>query len=148
MFFFLLNLISTCQNIFKTHLSAAIYHIIHDHVNTRDIAKHHSKMSTTINNPISFNCYKSENPADILLKLNLLCHPNLLLWEFLLIPTVALKEICDCFSKTTIHHDDFGDGGTPLQTQKITLHCLLVGGTMCGIAPTPRWSCDLRSSKD
>lgn len=106
------------------------------------------KMSTTINNPIFSSCYKSENPADILLKLNLLCHPNLLLWEFLLIPTVALKEICDCFSKTTIHHDDFGDGGTPLQTQKITLHCLLVGGTMCGIAPTPRWSCDLRSSKD
>lgn len=58
-----MKLISTCWNIFKTRLSAAIYHIIHGHVNKRNITKYHSKMSTTINNPISSSLLQVWEPS-------------------------------------------------------------------------------------
>lgn len=123
---------------------------MHGHVNKRDIAKHHStKMFTTIDNPISSATSLWEPPWYSVLETQSPLSPKS--------PAVGISANPCCnpegdlrlfFQKQRSIMMILGDGGTPLQTQKITLHCLLDVGTMCGSALTSQWSCDLRSSKD
>lgn len=143
-----MNLIFTCCNIFETHLSASKPHYIHGHVNKRDIAKHQSKINVHHNNPISSATSLWEPPWYSVETQSPLSPKS---------PAVGISANPCCnlegdlrlfFQKQRSIMMIFGDGGTPLQTQKITLHCLLDVSTMCGTALTPQWSCDLRSSKD